>query len=70
MDEDMYFICNFARDIFFDIDSDDENQTNIIVKVEQYAEEIVSRFSDKTFKMHIRITPNTFEFLLIKMCSI
>lgn len=70
MDEDMYFICNFARDIFFDTDSDDENQTNIIAKVKQYAEEIVPRFSDRTFKMHFRLTPNTFEVLLIKMCSI
>lgn len=68
--EDMYFILNFGRDIFFDSDDDDENGTFHIPKVEQYAEEIVPRFSNKTFKMHFRITPNTFEVLLQKICSI
>lgn len=68
-DHDMYFILKFAGDFFFH-DSDDENKTVNIPKVSQYAEEIIPRFSDKTFKMHFRITPNTFEALLIKMCSI
>jgi len=67
---EMYFILNFARDIFYDSDDDEENETVKIAKVEEYAEEIVPRFSDKTFKMHFRITPNTFEVLLIKICNI
>jgi len=67
---EMYFILNFARDIFYDSDDDEENETVKIAKVEEYAEEIVPCFSDKTFKMHFRITPNTFEVLLIKICNI
>jgi len=49
---EVYFILNFARDIFYDSDDDEENETVKIAKVEEYAEEIVPCFSDKTFKMH------------------
>ncbi|XP_018303462.1 putative nuclease HARBI1 [Mycetomoellerius zeteki] len=63
------FILNFAWDIFF-YDTDDEDENVKIPRVYQYAEEIVPRFSDRTFKTHFRITPNTFEELLTKLHSI
>lgn len=59
------FVFIFAWDIFFD-DDNDENEILKIARVHRYAKEIVSRFSDQTFKMHFRITPNTFERLLEK----
>lgn len=65
-DYEMHFVLNFAHDIMFD-DSDDENEIANIPKVYQYAEEIVPRFSDNTFKMHFRISSNTFKELLRKM---
>lgn len=65
------FILNFVWEIFFqDADDDSEEENVKIPKVEQYAEEIVSRLSDKTFQMHFRITPNTFEVLFAKLHSI
>ncbi|XP_018404621.1 PREDICTED: putative nuclease HARBI1 [Cyphomyrmex costatus] len=63
------FILNFAWDIFFD-DTDDEDENVKIPKVHQYVKEIVPRFSDRTFKTHFRITPDTFEALLTKLHSI
>lgn len=62
----MIFILNFAQDIFYDNESDDEKESVKIPKVEQYVEEIVPRFVNKTFKMHFRLTRNTFEELLTK----
>lgn len=65
------FIINFAWDIFFQDSDDDDEQKNVKhPRVYQYAEEIVPRFSDKVFKMHFRITPDTFEALLAKLHSV
>lgn len=63
------FVFIFAWDIFFD-DDNDKNEILKIARVHRYAEEIVPRFSDQTFKMHFRITPNTFEGLLEKLYNI
>ena len=63
-------IINFAQEIFFNDSSDDEDENLNIPKVYQYAEEVVPRFSNKTFQMHFRITPDTFEDLLTKIHNI
>lgn len=63
------FVFIFAWDIFFH-DDNDENEILKIARVHRYAEEMVPRFSDQTFKMHFRITPNTFERLLEKLYNI
>lgn len=42
-------IINFAQKIFFNDSSDDEDENLNVPKVYQYAEEVVPRFSNKTF---------------------
>ncbi|XP_018405660.1 PREDICTED: putative nuclease HARBI1 [Cyphomyrmex costatus] len=69
MNEEMVPIIIFAREMFFD-DSEDEGKNLNIPKVYEYAEEIFPRFSNKTFQMHFRVTPDTFEDLLTKIHSI
>lgn len=50
----MIFIIYFAQEIFFD-DSDDKDENLIVPKVNQYAEEIIPHFSNKTFQMYLSI---------------
>lgn len=62
-------VLNIAKDMFFDV-SDDESEETLFPKVAEYAEEIVPRLSNKTFKAHFRVNPETFEDLLSKIYSI
>ncbi|XP_055919683.1 putative nuclease HARBI1 [Eupeodes corollae] len=66
---DKAIILREAFSLFFD-DEDEEDEYNTveinsrrIIKNEKYAEEVVPRFSDKTFKQHFRVNPNVFDML-------
>lgn len=58
-------IFEAANNIFFD--EDEEEGNNNVPKVINYAEEIVTQFSDGQFRQHFRISPSTFENVLIKL---
>lgn len=68
---DKLIIIKEAFNMFFEeADSEDELFEASLVKIsknENYAEFIVPRFSDKTFKTHFRINPCVFEVLCTEL---
>lgn len=58
-----------GHQLIFD-DDDEKEQENPSAKVEDYAEEIVPRFSNSQFKEHFRMVPATFEDLLQKLHAV
>lgn len=66
-----YYKIKEAFNMFFEeADSEDELFEASLVKIsknENYAEFIVPRFSDKTFKTHFRINPCVFEVLCTEL---
>lgn len=69
-DNALGLVLNFAQNIFFESSDSDTEEIEKNPMVQNYAEEIVPRFSDKTFKSHFRINPCTFENLLGKLYSV
>lgn len=65
-----HFIGNIIRiayDFYFcDTDSDDDEHV-LLEKVDNYAETTVPYMSDRQFKLHFRMSPETFEDLLQKL---
>lgn len=55
-----------AHEIIFE-DSEDEENTIVLQKTENFAEEIVPQFTNRQFKEHFRMAPNTFEDFLRKL---
>lgn len=63
---DKLIVVREAFNLFFggSDDEDNENNGNVkIVKNENYAEDVVPRFSDQTFKQHFRLSRHVFEIL-------
>ena len=63
---DKAIIINHAFSLFFDDDSSDDEKEEFrssIVKNENYAEEVLPRLSDRTFKTHFRMNPDVFEII-------
>lgn len=62
-------ILQFGKNLLIDdSDSSDENECN--EKIWKFAENTVISFSDNQFKLHFRMTPSTFESLLVKIHNI
>lgn len=60
-------VLQFARILFEDSTDEEDNDDNVLAKVENYAELTVPAMSDKQFKMNFRMTVEAFEDLLRKM---
>lgn len=54
-----------GHEIIFD--SEDEENSSVLQKNENFAEEVVPRFTNRQFKEHFRMAPNTFEDFLRKL---
>lgn len=65
MDNNFFIpILAIIREYFLE---DEDEEINIIEKVENFAEITVPLFDDRQFKRHFRMTPTTFEDLLKKI---
>jgi hypothetical protein len=56
------FVLQFVQFFFDDEDDDDDNT--------RHAEEIVPRYTDHQFQSHFRMSPQTFENLLIRLYNL
>jgi hypothetical protein len=64
------FVLQFVQFFFDDEDDDDDNTHHTLEKVPNYAEEIVPRYTDHQFQSHFRMSPQTFENLLIRLYNL
>lgn len=63
--EVLLVVINFANDIMFDSENEEDEDLNVVVpKVKNFAEETVPQFQTLQFKQHFRLLPETFEKLL------
>lgn len=60
-------IINFVRDVLFGDLSEEEDEHEVIEKIENFGEITVIHMSSQQFKIHFRMFPETFEDLLRKM---
>jgi hypothetical protein len=60
------FVLQFVQ-FFFD---DDDNTGHTLEKVPNYAEKIVPHYTDHQFQSHFRMSPQTFENLLIRLYNL
>lgn len=65
-DHIMVMVLHEAWEFLFCDDDDESSQMNLVSK-QNFAEELVPRFSDKVFQSHFRMKPETFEDLLNKL---
>lgn len=58
------------RDYEIMFKDDEEEDVNVLKKVDAFAEETVPRFANHQFRHHFRMSPTTFEDLLSKLHAV
>lgn len=64
------FLLRFIVEEFFHDDDEDLVAVPRVIKIENYVEDIVPKYSDRQFQSHFRMSPTTFERLLTNIYQV